>query len=372
LAEAEGETSRNFARSHLVGLFETLRDLQGETPLIHPAVDGQAIAEIVANWTGVPAGRMRSDAIHNVLGLRASLEKRVIGQPHAIDAVARAVQTAAAKLSDPRKPLAVFLMAGTSGVGKTETALALAEALYGGEQNLTTINMSEFKEEHKVSLLMGSPPGYVGYGEGGLLTEAVRRRPYSVILLDEMEKAHPGVQDVFYQVFDKGTMTDGEGREIDFRNTVIIMTSNAGTDVITKLFADPETAPDADELGEALRPALLRHFKPAFLGRVTLVPYLPLPTDIIRRIVRMQLARVARRLDETYKARFAFGESVVDSIAERCTESGAGARNVESILSRTLLPEVSARVLARLGDALPITEVTVVTDVEGRFDYTIT
>jgi type VI secretion system protein VasG len=372
LAEAEGETSRNFARTRLVGLFETLRDLQGETPLIHPAVDGQAIAEIVANWTGVPAGRMRSDAIHNVLGLRASLEKRVIGQPHAIDAVARAVQTAAAKLSDPRKPLAVFLMAGTSGVGKTETALALAEALYGGEQNLTTINMSEFKEEHKVSLLMGSPPGYVGYGEGGLLTEAVRRRPYSVILLDEMEKAHPGVQDVFYQVFDKGTMTDGEGREIDFRNTVIIMTSNAGTDVITKLFADPETAPDADELGEALRPALLRHFKPAFLGRVTLVPYLPLPTDIIRRIVRMQLARVAWRLDETYKARFAFGESVVESIAERCTESGAGARNVESILSRTLLPEVSARVLARLGDALPITEVTVVTDVEGGFDYTIT
>jgi type VI secretion system protein VasG len=307
-----------------------------------------------------------------VLGLRASLEKRVIGQPHAIDAVARAVQTAAAKLSDPRKPLAVFLMAGTSGVGKTETALALAEALYGGEQNLTTINMSEFKEEHKVSLLMGSPPGYVGYGEGGLLTEAVRRRPYSVILLDEMEKAHPGVQDVFYQVFDKGMMTDGEGREIDFRNTVIIMTSNAGTDVIAKLFTDPETAPDAEGLGEALRPALLRHFKPAFLGRVTLVPYLPLPTDIIRRIVRMQLARVAKRFDETYKARFVFGEAVVDGIAERCTESGSGARNVESILSRTLLPEVSARVLARLGDGLPISEVTVVTDADSRFEYTIT
>jgi type VI secretion system protein VasG len=369
---ADREISRGAARSRLVGLFEALHELQGESPLIHPAVDGQAIAEIVANWTGVPAGRMRSDAIHNVLSLRASLEKRVIGQPHAIDAVARAVQTAAAKLTDPRKPLAAFLMAGTSGVGKTETALALAEALYGGEQNLTTINMSEFKEEHKVSLLMGSPPGYVGYGEGGLLTEAVRRRPYSVILLDEMEKAHPGVQDVFYQVFDKGTMTDGEGREIDFRNTVIIMTSNAGTDVITRLFADSETAPDAPELGDALRPALLRHFKPAFLGRVTLVPYLPLPTDIIRRIVRMQLARVAKRFDETYKARFVFGESVVDSIAERCTETGSGARNVESILSRTLLPEVSARVLARLGDGLPITEVTVVTDAEGRFEYTIT
>ena len=248
----------------------------------------------------------------------------------------------------------------------------MAEALYGGEQNLTTINMSEFKEEHKVSLLMGSPPGYVGYGEGGMLTEAVRRRPYSVILLDEMEKAHPGVQDVFYQVFDKGTMTDGEGREIDFRNTVIIMTSNAGTDLITKLFADPETAPDAEELGEALRPALLRHFKPAFLGRLTLVPYLPLPADIIRRIVRMQLGRVARRITENYKAHLVFDDSVVDRIAERCTEKGSGARNVESILSRTLLPEMSARVLARLGDGLAITEVTVVTDAEGQFDYTIT
>ena len=372
LTAGDGEAARGTARSRMLELSEALRACQGEAPLIHPAVDGQAVAEIVANWTGVPAGRMRSDAIHNVLGLRASLEKRVIGQPDAIDAVARAVQTAAAKLTDPRKPLAVFLMAGTSGVGKTETALALAEALYGGEQNLTTINMSEFKEEHKVSLLMGSPPGYVGYGEGGLLTEAVRRRPYSVILLDEMEKAHPGVQDVFYQVFDKGTMTDGEGREIDFRNTVIIMTSNAGTDLITKLFADPETAPDAAELGEALRPALLRHFKPAFLGRLTLVPYLPLPADIIRRIVRMQLGRVTQRIADNYKARFVFGESVVDSIAERCTETGSGARNVESILSRTLLPEVSARVLARLGDGLSITEVTVVTDEDGEFDYTIT
>ncbi len=371
LTTAEGDDARSGLRRQLIDHTEALRALQGETPLIHPAVDGQAVAEVVANWTGVPAGRMRSDAIHGVLGLRAALEKRVIGQSHAIDAVARAVQTAAAKLADPRKPLAVFLMAGTSGVGKTETALALAEALYGGEQNLTTINMSEFKEEHKVSLLMGSPPGYVGYGEGGLLTEAVRRRPYSVILLDEMEKAHPGVQDVFYQVFDKGTMTDGEGRDIDFRNTVIIMTSNAGTDVIGKLFADPETVPDAPELAEALRPALLRHFKPAFLGRVTLVPYLPLPAEIIRRIVRMQLDRVARRVADTYHARFAFDDDVVDAIAERCTETGSGARNCESILARTLLPELSARILARLGDGLPIAEVTVVTDAEGQFHYTV-
>src|SRR5947207_8505975 len=204
------------------------------------------------------------------------MERRVVGQPHALDAVAQAIRTSRAKLTDPRKPIGVFLFVGQSGTGKTETALTLADLLYGGEQNLTVINMSEFKEEHKVSLLMGSPPGYVGYGEGGILTEAVRRRPYSVILLDEMEKAHSGVQDVFYQVFDKGMMKDGEGRDIDFKNTVILMTSNAGTDAIMKLCSDPETRPDAPALSEALMPELLKHFKPAFLGRVTLVPYLPL------------------------------------------------------------------------------------------------
>ena len=219
---------------------------------------------------------MRSDEIRTVMNLRQAMEQRIIGQPHALEAVAQSIQTSRAKLTDPRKPIGVFLMVGTSGTGKTETALSLAELLYGGEQNLTTINMTEFKEEHKVSLLMGSPPGYIGYGEGGILTEAVRRRPYSVLLLDEMEKAHPGVQDVFFQVFDKGNMKDGEGRDIDFKNTVIIMTSNAGTDLITKLFADPETAPDAAGLAEALRPELMKYFRPAFLGRVTLVPSFPL------------------------------------------------------------------------------------------------
>ena len=365
------ETCHATSRERIVALSAELRALQGEQPLIHPVVDGQAIAEIVESWTGIPAGRMRSDEIRSVLGLQQVLERRVIGQPHAVEAVAQAVHTARARLTDPRKPLAVFLMVGTSGVGKTETALALAEALYGGEQNLTTINMSEFKEEHKVSLLMGSPPGYVGYGEGGVLTEAVRRRPYSVVLLDEMEKAHPGVQDVFYQVFDKGTMTDGEGREIDFRNTVIIMTSNAGTDTIARLFADPVGAPDAAELVELLRPALLRHFKPAFLGRVTLVPYFPLPPDIIRRIARMQIERIARRVQDAYHAHFAYDEAMVDRIAERCTETASGARNVESILARTVLPELSARVLAHLADGKPITEVTVVTDAAGSFEYTI-
>ena len=274
------ETARIAAQNaaRLTGLMDRLRELQGEQPLIFPVVDAQAVAEIVENWTGIPTGRMRSDEIRTVINLRQSMGQRIIGQPHALEAVAQSIQTSRAKLTDPRKPIGVFLMVGTSGTGKTETALTLAELLYGGEQNLTTINMTEFKEEHKVSLLMGSPPGYIGYGEGGILTEAVRRRPYSVLLLDEMEKAHPGVQDVFFQVFDKGNMKDGEGRDIDFKNTVIIMTSNAGTDLITKLFADPETAPDAAGLAEALRPELMKYFRPAFLGRVTLVPYFPSPT----------------------------------------------------------------------------------------------
>jgi type VI secretion system protein VasG len=358
-------------QTELGAIRQALRLLQGEHPLIFPMVDGQSVAEIVEGWTGIPAGRMRSDEIRTVLALRQAMEKRVIGQPHALESVARSIHTARAKLTDPRKPIAVFLMVGTSGVGKTETALTLADLLYGGEQNLTVINMSEFKEEHKVSLLMGSPPGYVGYGEGGVLTEAVRRHPYSVILLDEMEKAHPGVQDVFYQVFDKGMMTDGEGREIDFRNTVIIMTSNAGTDQITKLCADPETAPDAAGLAEALRPELMKHFKPAFLGRTTLVPYFPLPAGIIRRIITMQLDRIGQRVQQNYGAAFGYDEAVVDVIASRCTESASGARAVENILSRTLLPELSSEILSRLAENTSIEDVTVVTDANGGFAYNL-
>ena len=318
---------------------------------------------------GIPAGRMQSNEINTVLNLKAAMEKRIVGQPHALDAVAQSIRTSRARLTDPRKPIGVFLMVGTSGTGKTETALTLAELLYGGEQNLTTINMTEFKEEHKVSLLMGSPPGYVGYEEGGVLTEAVRRRPYSVILLDEMEKAHPGVQDVFFQVFDKGNMKDGEGRDIDFKNTVIIMTSNAGTDLIEKLFADPDTAPDAAGLAEALRPELLKVFKPAFLGRVTLVPYFPLSDDVIRQIVTLQLNRIANRVRDAYKAEFSYDPSLVDTIAARCKESASGARNVENILSRTLLPDLSAEVLSRIADGATISTVTVGTDAEGRFSY---
>jgi type VI secretion system protein VasG len=358
-------------RAKLAELSTKLHSLQGEQPLIFPIVDGQAVAEIVESWTGIPAGRMQSDEIRTVLNLRAAMERRVIGQSHAMEAVAQAIHTSRAGLTDPRRPIGVFLFVGTSGVGKTETALSLAELLYGGEQNVTTINMAEFKEEHKVSLLMGSPPGYVGYGEGGVLTEAVRRRPYSVVLLDEMEKAHPGVQDVFYSVFDKGSMKDGEGRDIDFKNTVIIMTSNAGTDLITKLFADPETAPDAAGLAEALRPELAKFFKPAFLGRLTLVPYFPLSDAIIKQIVVMQLERIRNRVRDSYRATFEWAPQLVDTIASRCTESTSGARNVENILTRTLLPELSAEVLARLADGESISSVRVGVNTDGSFQLAV-
>ena len=358
-------------RTKLTDTSKKLRDLQGETPLIYPVVDRQAVAEVVAGWTGIPTGRMQSNEIRTVLNLNEAMSARIVGQPHALDAVAQAIRTSRAGLTDPRKPIGVFLMVGTSGTGKTETALTLADLLYGGEQNMTTINMTEFKEEHKVSLLMGSPPGYVGYGEGGVLTEAVRRRPYSVILLDEMEKAHPGVQDIFFQVFDKGNMKDGEGRDIDFKNTVIIMTSNAGTDLITRLFADPETAPDAAGLADALMPELMKHFKPAFLGRVNLVPYFPLSPEIIRQIVDLQLGRIGRRVRESYGAKFAWDKSLVDVIAARCTETSSGARNVEKILSRTLLPELSAEVLSRLAEGATISTVTVGVDAAGSFHYAI-
>jgi type VI secretion system protein VasG len=358
-------------RAKLAELSTRLRALQGEQPLIFPVVDGQAIAEIVEGWTGIPARRMQSDEIRTVLNLRESMERRVIGQSHAMEAVAQAIRTSRAGLTDPRRPIGVFLLVGTSGVGKTETALSLAQLLYGGEQNVTTINMSEFKEEHKVSLLMGSPPGYVGYGEGGVLTEAVRRRPYSVVLLDEMEKAHSGVQDVFFSVFDKGNMKDGEGRDIDFKNTVIIMTSNAGTDLITKLFADPETAPDAAGLAEALRPELAKYFKPAFLGRVTLVPYFPLSDAIIRQIVVMQLERIRARVFESYRATFDWVPELVDMIASRCTESSSGARNVENILTRTLLPELSGEVLARMADGETIRSVHAGIKPDGLFFFAI-
>jgi type VI secretion system protein VasG len=346
-----------------------LEALQGEHPLMRVTVDAQAIAEVVGNWTGIPVGRMLRDEIKTVLSLKDRLGERVIGQDHALEAIAETIRTSRAKLIDPRKPIGVFLMVGTSGVGKTETALAVADLLYGGEQNMTVINMSEFKEEHKVSTLMGSPPGYVGYGEGGVLTEAVRRRPYSVILLDEMEKAHPGVQDVFYQVFDKGMLRDGEGRDIDFKNTIIIITSNAGTDLIHRLCDDPATRVSAEELHEALRPELLKTFKPAFLGRCSIVPYFPLADDIIRKIVELQLNRIRKRYLEVYRADLSWDGVLIDEIASRCTEVESGARNIEHILSRSLLPRLSAHVLSRMADGEEVGGIFVGIGPDGEFEF---
>jgi type VI secretion system protein VasG len=301
--------------------------------------------------------------------MESQMEASIIGQSHALEAIAQRIQTSRAKLSDPRTPIGVFLLAGPSGVGKTETAITLANLLYGGEQNMTTINMSEFKEEHKVSLLMGSPPGYVGYGEGGVLTEAVRRKPYSVVLLDEMEKAHPGVQDVFYQVFDKGILTDGEGRDIDFKNTLIIMTSNAGTDLIMSLCADPETKPDPEGLAKALHVELLKTFKPAFLGRLTVLPYYPLSDDVMKTIIELKLGKIVRRVKDNYNASLSYTPELVENVAERCTEVDTGARNVDHILTRTLLPELAAEFLAHMAEGNAIRSVEVNVDKDGSFQY---
>lgn len=352
-------------------LLNELSVLQGEDPLVRAGVDGQAVAEVVAAWTGIPVGRMVSNEIRSILSLKDRMRERVIGQDHALATIVEAMWTSRAGLTDPRKPIGVFMLAGTSGVGKTETALALADMLYGGEQNMTTIAMSEFKEEHKVSMLVGSPPGYVGFGEGGVLTEAVRRRPYSVVLLDEIEKAHPGVQDVFFQVFDKGSLRDGEGRDIDFRNTVIILTTNAGTETISKLAADPDTMPEPDALAEAIRPELLRHFKPAFLGRTTVIPYLPLSDDILQRIVELNLARIRRRVAAAYGASFGYTADLVGHITSRCREAESGARNVENITARTLLPRLSELLLARLANGEAVMAVSVSVGQDGGFSYTL-
>jgi type VI secretion system protein VasG len=367
-APAEGADSTAL-QADLKAAEAELAALQGDAPLLKGRVDAQAVADVVANWTGIPVGRMAANEIKTVLSLKERMEERVIGQPQALEAITETIWTARAKLSDPRKPIGVFMMVGTSGVGKTETALALAELMYGGEQNMTVINMSEFKEEHKVSMLVGSPPGYVGFGEGGVLTEAVRRRPYSVILLDEMEKAHPGVQDVFYQVFDKGMLRDGEGRDIDFKNTIIIMTSNAGTDLIHSLCADPETMPDAAGLAEALRPELLKLFKPAFLGRTTMVPYFPLAPDIIRKIIALQMRRIEKRLSDNYKASFTYAPEVLEAIAERCTEVQSGARNIEQVITHGLLPDLSAEILQRISLGEDLHKVHLSLNSEGQFKY---
>ncbi len=374
-------------RAEHVELQKELAKLQGETPLIHPVVDRQAVAEVISNWTGVPVGKMVVQEIRTVLDLKSKLEERIIGQSHALEAIARRVHTARAKVVDPSRPIGVFMLVGPSGVGKTETALALADILYGGDQKLVIINMSEYQEAHTVSGLKGSPPGYVGFGEGGVLTEAVRRKPYCVVLLDEIEKAHPDVLNLFYQVFDKGILEDAEGQLVDFKNTIILLTSNVATDTIMKLCKDPDTRPDAEGLLQAIQPDLrgerdkkegearksdFKGFKDAFLGRLNVVPYFPLGDEVVRRISRLQLGRIAERIRDQHQATFTYDDAVVDAIVARCTESESGARNIDHILTGTLLPDISREFLTRMAEGRGVERVHIGVDAEGKkFVYDI-
>ena len=367
-AVAEPDSQRQNWLAELKDLQARLQELQGETPLILPSVDAQAVASVVADWTGIPVGRMVKNEIETVLKLADIINRRIIGQRHALDMIARRIQTSRAALDNPSKPIGVFMLAGPSGVGKTETALALAEALYGGEQNVITINMSEFQEAHTVSTLKGAPPGYVGYGEGGVLTEAVRRRPYSVVLLDEVEKAHHDVHEIFFQVFDKGWMEDGEGRYIDFKNTLILLTTNAGTDLIMGMCKDPDLLPDPDGLAKALREPLLKVFPPALLGRLVTIPYYPLSDEMIGDIVRLQLGRIQMRVMKNHRVPFDYDDEVVKLIVSRCTELDSGGRMIDAILTNTVLPAISQEFLNRMMEGKPISRVQI-TVVEGEFGF---
>ena len=342
-----GDDARAAMLGELGDLQSKLAAMQGESPLILPAVDAQAVASVVADWTGIPVGRMVKNEVEAILKIADTLNQRVIGQRHGLDMIAKRIQTSRAKLDNPNKPIGVFMLVGPSGVGKTETALTLAEQLYGGEQNMITINMSEFQEAHTVSTLKGAPPGYVGYGEGGVLTEAVRRKPYSVVLLDEVEKAHPDVHEIFFQVFDKGQMEDGEGRMIDFKNCVIILTSNVGSELIMSMTRDPELMPQPDDIAKALREPLLKVFPAALLGRIQTVPYYPLSDEMLGNIIRLQLGRIKKRIAENHKAEFTFTDDVVQLIASRCTEIESGGRMIDAILTNTILPKLSEEYLKR-------------------------
>ena len=371
--EAAGSNAAGGGSAHLRALAERLRALQGDAPLVPVQVDGHTVAAIVAAWTGIPLGRMVKDEIRTVVNLQAMLDERILGQRHASGVVAQRVRTARANLDDPNKPKGVFLFVGTSGVGKTETALALADILYGGERKLITINMSEYQEAHSVSGLKGSPPGYVGYGEGGVLTEAVRRNPYSVVLLDEAEKAHPDVLELFYQVFDKGVMDDAEGRDIDFRNTIIILTSNVGASQVMAACLNKPAAdmPTPDALADLLRPSLMKHFKPAFLGRLSVVPFYPIGDEVLANIIRLKLARIGARVLDNHKALFEYDDALVAAVLSRCTEVDSGARNVDNILGGTLLPEIADSVLARMMEGGAIARVKVGATRAGKFKYLI-
>ena len=371
--EAANVGEADAARAALAEEISALQALQQSRPMVPLQVDGHVVAEIVASWTGIPLGRMVKDEIRTVLGLKDLLAARVIGQDHALDAIAQRVRTASANLEDPNKPRGVFLFVGPSGVGKTETALALADILYGGERKLITINMSEYQEAHSVSGLKGSPPGYVGYGEGGVLTEAVRRNPYSVVLLDEIEKAHPDVLEMFFQVFDKGTLDDAEGREIDFRHALIILTSNVGSSAVMQacLNKQDEELPDADALAETLRPQLYKTFKPAFLGRVKVIPYYPISDDVLAEIIELKLARIRDRIAANHRAQFSWDESLVEAVLARCTEVDSGARNVDHILNGSLLPELAQQVLGRVAEGARIERIAVRAGEDGEFEYKV-
>jgi type VI secretion system protein VasG len=368
-APAQPTIDQGALREELAKLNAELDTLQGDSPLMRVSVDSNLIGEVISGWTGIPVGKMLADEVQTVLKLEQHLGSRVIGQDHALGIISMRVRTSKAGIEDPNKPVGVFMLTGPSGVGKTETALALSDLLYGGERNLITINMSEFQEAHTVSTLKGSPPGYVGYGEGGVLTEAVRRRPYSVVLLDEVEKAHPDVLELFFQVFDKGRMEDGEGREIDFKNCVIILTTNAGTDTIMKLTADPETMPSQEGLVKALKPELDKTFKPAFLGRMVIIPYFPIKDDALKTIVKLKLGKIVRRLRETHRIEMSYDEKLVDAVAGRCTEVESGARNIDNILTNSLLPEVSRTLLEQIAEGRKPTGITAGIGEDGNFTY---
>jgi type VI secretion system protein VasG len=359
---------RQQALKELGTLQSKLAELQGESPLILPSADAQAVASVVADWTGIPVGRMVRNELRTVLDLADTLSKRVVGQDHAMHMISKRIQTNRAGLDNPSKPVGVFMLAGPSGVGKTETALTLAEALYGGEQNVITINMSEFQEAHTVSTLKGAPPGYVGYGEGGILTEAVRRKPYSIVLLDEVEKAHSDVHEIFFQVFDKGVMEDGEGRMIDFKNTIILLTSNVGSELIMNLCKDPELLPDPEGIAKAMREPLLKVFPAALLGRLVVIPYYPLSEPMIRSISKLQLGRVEKRVQERYKVPFSYTDNVLKTIVARCTELESGGRMIDAILTNTILPTMSREFLNRMMEGRPI-KVVKIDVVNNDFTY---
>ena len=345
-------------KEDLITLKKQLAKVQQDQPLVTPWVDSNAIAEVIADWTGVPVGNMLKDDIKQILNLKSLLQQKIVGQDHALAQISETMQASAAKLTDPSKPLGVFLFVGPSGVGKTETALNLAEALYGSPNKIVTINMSEFKEEHKVSMLLGAPPGYVGYGEGGVLTEAVRRKPYTLILLDEMEKAHPGVHDIFYQVFDKGTIKDGQGREIDFKNTVIIMTSNACSEEISNYY-DAQESINMDHLITTLQPHLTKIFKPAFLGRVRIVPYLPLSQEVLEHIIDLKLAKLAQRTANNQNITLSYEKNLIQQILEQCHQQNIGARQIDTIINTCVVPSLSQHILESLLQKNPLKEMVI-------------